>query len=181
MNDKQIINSIRKNDESVIKKVYLNGKKSFFKIANRFNLPNDVILDIYQDSMVALIENVRNEKIIELNCTINTYLMSIGKHMIYNYLKQEKNASLDNIKFQKIENIDHFFLTDDSFNQRELLLKLAYEKLGVQCREILKLFYYENRKLDEIQILLNYENKDVLKSQKSRCISHLRKSLKQAL
>lgn len=180
MNEETIIDLIRKNDEPTIKNVYLNSKKSFFKIANRFNLPNDDILDIYQDSMVALIENVRNKKIIELNCTINTYLMGIGKFMIYNYLKREKNLNLNDYNFEKVENLDDFFTTNEVLNTRELQLKTAYEKLGEQCQQILKLFYFENKKLDDIQVLLNYENKDVLKSQKSRCISHLRKSLKQA-
>lgn len=180
MNVKTIIDLIRKNDEPTIKNVYLSCKKSFFKIANRFNLPNDDILDIYQDSMVALIENVQNKKIVDLDCTINTYLMSIGKYMLYNHLKRKKNLNLDDTSFMKVENLDDYFTTDEILHTRELQLKAAYEKLGEQCQQILKLFYFENKKLDEIQTLLNYENKDVLKSQKSRCISHLRKSLKQA-
>ena len=72
---------------------------------------------------------------------------------------------------------DPFIIEDNALNDKEIALKIAYEKLGEQCQKILSLFYFENKKLEEIQSILNYENKDVLKSQKSRCISHLKKSL----
>jgi DNA-directed RNA polymerase specialized sigma subunit len=48
------------------------------------------------------------------------------------------------------------------------------KKLGEQCQKVLTLFYYEEKKLDEIQSLLGYTNKDVLKSQKSRCLKQLK-------
>ena len=52
--------------------------------------------------------------------------------------------------------------------------KKSFEKLGQQCRKVLQLFYYDEKKLDEIQTLLGYTNKDVLKSQKSRCLKQLK-------
>lgn len=171
-----IVESIKKNDTSVIKKIYLENKLSFFKIANQYDIPNDIALDIYQDSIVALIENARKNKIDNLQSNVSTYFISIGKFMVYNYLKVKKNISLS--EFAVVEDIDTFSIENESLNEREIALKNAYEKLGEQCQKILKLFYFENKKLEEIQSILKYENKDVLKSQKSRCISHLKKSLK---
>ncbi|WP_026764107.1 RNA polymerase sigma factor [Sediminibacterium salmoneum] len=55
-----------------------------------------------------------------------------------------------------------------------VLLQSYYEKMGVHCKKILQLFYYEEKKLEEIVHLLGYENKDVVKSQKSRCIKQLK-------
>ena len=172
-----IVESIKKNDTSVIKKIYLENKLSFFKIANQYEIPNDIALDIYQDSIVALIENARKNKIDNLQSSISTYFISIGKFMVFNYLKVKKTVALN--EFNAVEEMDNFSTGNDSLNEREIALKNAYEKLGEQCQKILNLFYFENKKLEEIQSLLKYENKDVLKSQKSRCISHLKKSLKQ--
>jgi DNA-directed RNA polymerase specialized sigma subunit len=42
----------------------------------------------------------------------------------------------------------------------------------------LQLFYYEEKKLDEIQEQLGYTSKDVLKSQKSRCLKQLKELIK---
>lgn len=175
MSEKEIVQLIRHNHEPTIKKVYLNNKSPFFKIANGYKIPNEVALDIYQDIMVALIENIRKGKVDDLKSSINTYTLAIGKYMIFNYLKSKKNVDLESVKFENMESLESFSVADESLNTRELQLKTAYESLGEQCKKILNLFYFENKKLDDIQNLLNYENKDVLKSQKSRCMSHLRK------
>lgn len=177
MSNQSIIERIKNNDEALLKKIYLENKLSFFKIANQYQLPEDVALDIYQDSMVALIENVRKNKINDLQSSINTYFIGIGKFMIYNYLKSVNKIRLEDIDSIEVNNYDNFTTDEDELNSKELAFKKAYETLGDQCKQILNLFYFENKKLDEIQTILNYENKDVLKSQKSRCISHLKKLL----
>lgn len=177
MSNQSIIERIKSNDAELLKKIYLENKLSFFKIANQYQLPEDVALDIYQDSMVALIENVRKNKIDDLQSSINTYFIGIGKFMIYNHLKSNKKMRFDTIDTIEIHEYDDFSTDENTLNSRENALKKAYETLGEQCRQILNLFYFENKKLDEIQTILKYENKDVLKSQKSRCISHLKKLL----
>jgi RNA polymerase sigma factor (sigma-70 family) len=179
MSEKHIVELIKSNHDPTIQSVYLKNKLPFFKIANGYKIPNEVALDIYQDSIVALIENVRKGKVDDLKSSINTYLLAIGKFMIFKYLKSKKHVDLDSVKIENIEGLDAFSVENESLNLRELMLKKAYESLGEQCKKILNLFYFENKKLDDIQAILNYENKDVLKSQKSRCISHLKKIIKE--
>jgi RNA polymerase sigma factor (sigma-70 family) len=53
-------------------------------------------------------------------------------------------------------------------------MQLALEELGGKCREILYLFYYRGFSLEEIVEKLGYSNKDVAKSQKSRCLKSLK-------
>lgn len=175
MNENSIVERIKQNDTATIKKIYLENKLSFFKLANRYTIPNEVALDIYQDSIVALVENARKNSIDDLKSSINTYFIGIGKFMIFNYLKAKKTVDLS--EFENTAVTESFSIDDEALNEREVALKKAYEQLGEQCQKILSLFYFENKKLEEIQTILNYENKDVLKSQKSRCISHLKKSL----
>lgn len=175
MNENNIVERIKQNDTAIIKKIYVENKLAFFKLANRYAIPNEVALDIYQDSIVALVENARKNSIDNLKSSVSTYFIGIGKFMIFNYLKTKKSVNLSEL--EEIETIEDFTTNNDLLNERELLLKNAYEKLGEQCQKILNLFYFENKKLEEIQVILKYENKDVLKSQKSRCISHLKKSL----
>ena len=175
MNQNNIVERIKQNDTATIKKIYLENKLSFFKLANRYAIPNEVALDIYQDSIVALVENAKKNSIDDLKSSVSTYFIGIGKFMIFNYLKSKKTVDLSEFENTTID--EPFVIEDNALNEREIALKSAYEKLGEQCQKILSLFYFENKKLEEIQSILNYENKDVLKSQKSRCISHLKKSL----
>ena len=82
--------------------------------------------------------------------------------------------------------IDDFNLVDYEFesydeekeNTEIKLLQTAFENLGEQCKKVIQLFYYEEKKLDEILTILNYTNKDVLKSQKSRCMKQLKDLIK---
>jgi len=58
--------------------------------------------------------------------------------------------------------------------KEQRLLKKYYDQLGDRCKSILNLFYYQGYDLDEIRVILNYSNKKVLKSQKSRCLKQLK-------
>lgn len=63
---------------------------------------------------------------------------------------------------------------EDEGKEQVQQLGIVFKKLGEQCQKVLRLFYYEEKKLDEIQQLLSYSSKDVLKAQKSRCLKQLK-------
>ena len=119
-----------------------------------------------------MIENAKKGKIDDLKSSVTTYLYGIGKFMIFQKLKKEsKTVSIDD--FEKIEMVYDDY-SEDEINLQVKMLQKGLNKLGDQCKKVLELFYYEEKKLDEIQIELGYSNKDVLKSQKSRCLKQLK-------
>ena len=65
-------------------------------------------------------------------------------------------------------------LHSSNLTKEQRLLKKYYDELGDRCKSVLNLFYYQGYNLDEIREILNYSNKKVLKSQKSRCIKQLK-------
>lgn len=167
-----VIALLKKDDEKTIRKLYDENKKGFIFFANRYNLNAEDVLDVYQDAVIALIENAKKGKIDTLQSSISTYLFGIGKFMIFQKLKKEKKTfSKDD--FSNLEYVDEYY--DEEENDIQvILLQKAFTKIGEQCRKVLQLFYYEERNLDEIQEELGYSNKDVLKSQKSRCLKQLK-------
>jgi RNA polymerase sigma factor (sigma-70 family) len=167
-----VIALLKKDDEKTVRRVYDDNKKGFLFFANRYNLNQDEVLDVYQDAIIALIENAKRGKIDSLQSSITTYLFGIGKFMIFQKLKKEKKTfSTDD--FVNLEYEDEEYCEDET-NLQVILLQKAMQKLGEQCKKVLQLFYYEEKKLDEIQEALGYSNKDVLKSQKSRCLKQLK-------
>jgi len=176
-NHLSIIEQLKKGDEKTIHSIYVENKTGFSLFAARYNLPDDDVLDIYQDSIIALCENAKKGTIDNLESSITTYLFSIGKYMIYKKLKSKnKSVSIeyDALLPQVVEDE-----TDENENDNEVaLLQNNFKKLGEQCRKVLTAFYYDEKKLDEIIIELNYTNKDVLKSQKSRCLKQLKDLIK---
>lgn len=151
-------------------------KNGFLLFANQYGLPAEVILDVYQDAVVALCENAKKGLIDNLQCTIKTYLFSVGKFMIFKQLKKKSNVAFNEELDLDMPVVWESY--DEEANLEHLLrMRAALDKLDEPCKSILSLFYFEEKKLDEMLELLNYKNKDVLKSQKSRCLKKLKEML----
>lgn len=177
LNHLTIIEQLKKGDEKTIHQLYVDHKNGFSLFAKKYDLSSDDLLDVYQDSIIALCENAKKGTIDALESSISTYLFSIGKYMIYKRLKaKNKKVSID-YNYQLPQVIEDEIEEDDNENE-VILLQENFKKLGEQCQKVLRLFYYEEKKLDAIQIELNYTNKDVLKSQKSRCLKQLKDLIK---
>ena len=175
--DQLLIDKIKQLDNNVLRDVYMQQKKHFMAFFLKYNIAVDDILDIYQDSIVAFCENVRKGKLDDIKSTISTYIIAIGKYKVYAFLKKEnKEISLD-LHTEISDSLRVEEINED--DERITILQRAFKELGEKCREILTMFYYESKKLDEIQERMQYENKDVLKSQKSRCLKRLKELAQQ--
>ncbi len=176
-----VISQLKKGDRDTLKKIYLEHKTDFFKFANRFHLNEVDLEDIYQDATIVLIENAQKGKMDDLNCSIKTYLFSIGKYMAYNHARNNLKTyhPKDDYVFDKheYETMDSVMENQSlSFYQKKIVDGL--KRLGNKCREILSLFYYSGLTIEEIMDAQGYENKNVVKSQKSRCLKSLKELIK---
>jgi len=172
-----VVEQLKKGNEKTIHKIYVENKNGFSLFASKYDLSSDDLLDVYQDSIIALCENAKKGTIDNLESSITTYLFSIGKYMIYKKLKiKNKQISIE-FDYQLPQMMEEEFEENDKENEIQLLQEY-FKKLGDQCQKVLRLFYYEEKKLDEIQTELNYTNKDVLKSQKSRCLKQLKELIR---
>ncbi|WP_026712211.1 RNA polymerase sigma factor [Flavobacterium filum] len=167
-----MIEQLKSGDEKTIRRIYEDHKNGFLLFASRYALDKEELIDIYQDAVIALIENAKKGKIDELKSSLTTYLFGIGKFMIFQRLKK-KNKTIPSDELEHFE-LEYDDYSEDEINIQLILLRESLKKLGEQCLKVLTLFYYEEKKLDEIQTLLGYSNKDVLKSQKSRCLKQLK-------
>ena len=169
---------INGNDDA-LKEVYLDNRLSFINFARKFQLEQDEILDIYQDTIIALHENFISGKVDKMRSSIKTYLFSIGKYKIYAYLRENKKMNLLNdndIPGTEAHEYD-FKINENPLSEQQKLMRNGLEKLGGRCRNILELFYYRGLTIDEIRIAENYENNNTVKSQKSRCMKKLKEMI----
>jgi len=174
MKEKQLIALLKKGQKSTLEEIYKSNKAAFNNYAMKFSISNDEILDIYQDAIIALFENAIDGKMDGLNCTIKTYLFSIGKNMIYQSFKNKNKSLLINQDIAQDDYNETISVFDEELNEYQLKLQIGFRELGKQCKKILTLFYYNGYTLDEITETLNYAKKDVVKSQKSRCVQQLK-------
>lgn len=166
--DKQIL-ALKNGDRREIEKLYNEYRSGFILFLTRYGVPQEELTDIYQDSVVALIENARKGMMDHLEVELKTYLFAIGKFMVFKHLKKEKEITSEDLLVE--------WYNADGEEMEESRLQEALKRLGSRCYELLNLFYYEGKKLDEIQVLMGYDKKDVLKSQKSRCLKQLKEMM----
>jgi len=181
-NSKNIIDLIKSGDQIALKNIYDENREAFIKFSRLYNVEKYDALDIYQDAIIILYDNIVNGKIKELRSKVSTYLFAIGKYKIFQLHRDNAKVELKNELIVEEENIylDVNLYDEKLTNQQELLNKY-YSQLGNRCKEILKLFYYEGYTLDEIVDILDYSDKKVLKSQKSRCMKQLKDWIKKEL
>lgn len=179
MNEPQLILLLKQSDEKALKIVYIKNRNSFINFARKFSVSGDDIVDIYQDAIIALHEKAIKGELDDLTCSIRTYLLGIGKYMLYEKARKNNKKTI-NFPIEK-EDYNYREITNDFLeeepNQLQLLLQKGFATLGKKCKEVLTLFYYRGYTIDEISEKLNYENKNVAKSQKSRCIKQLKEKI----
>lgn len=175
MTDKAVIEALKNKDQNALKYIYTNNRLAFIGFAKKYPITEEDVIDIYQDAIIALRENAIKGKIDNLKSELKTYLFSIGKYMIYDKLKQQKKIRLveDGSNFIKNEELFSFNINSELTTEQKQL-HAAFKALGQKCKEVLTLFYYRGFDLEEIMNKLNYTNKDVVKSQKSRCLKSLK-------
>lgn len=182
MEEDKIIELLRLGDNYTLQKIYEENRSPFIKFAKKYNVNEHDAADIYQDSVIALRENAIRGKLDNLKSNISTYLFAIGKHKIY--FNHRRNSKLefnnDSLLYEKNIEID-VNLFDQKLTNQQIVLKECLAALGEKCKNILILFHYQGFTLDEITNILDYSNKKVLKSQKSRCMKQLQELCKKKL
>ena len=129
--------------------------------------------DIFQETVVAFIDIVKKDKY-RMEASIKTFLVSIAKNIWYNELKKRERSGQREKLFERGRDTSEMdvshYISDREIKQelRELL-----DKLGESCKKILILFYYENMAMKEIVTHLHYENEQVVRNKKYKCLQQL--------
>jgi RNA polymerase sigma factor (sigma-70 family) len=168
-----LITLLQKGDQRALEHVYELYRKPFLEFARKYLKDTELIEDTYQDAVLALYENALKGKFKEMNSSIKTYLFAIGKYMIFKHLR--KSNQQISLTVELPEDLEWESYDDESMQEQVILLEKYLEKLGEKCRQIIELSYYQQKSPEEITEFLQYPNKETLKSQKSRCLQHLKK------
>ncbi|AMR30513.1 hypothetical protein A0256_03290 [Mucilaginibacter sp. PAMC 26640] len=133
--------------------------------------------DIFQEVIVTFIEIVRKEKF-RGESSIKTFLFTLNKYAWLNELKKRTRASLREEKYESERDEDErdvssFLIERDAKN----LVNSLIEKLGDICKRILTAYYYEGLPMKEILPLVDYDNEQVLRNKKYKCLKNLEQML----
>lgn len=171
--DDSIIASIQMGDEDGLVYLYSSHREEFVIWARKqYQVDQELSYDAFQEAILALRTNVVAGKLSHLTSSLKTYLFSIAKNQLINRLKRTKHEISSDLE-AGIEKID-YSSTKKTLSDRQMRIKTLVNDLESPCKEILKMFYYLEYRMDVIAERMNYRNADVAKSQKARCIKKLK-------
>jgi RNA polymerase sigma factor (sigma-70 family) len=129
--------------------------------------------DVFQETVVSFIEIVKKGKY-RMEASIKTFLVSVARNIWLNEVKKRERSGHREKQFelgrdQKVEDVGQQI---GDLEKKRQLRDLVYQ-LGEPCRKILLLFYYENLSMKEIVDHLPYENEQVVRNKKYKCLQQL--------
>ena len=144
--------------------------------------------DIYQDSCIALITNIRNGKLTELTTSLSSYLLQICKYQATHLFRRQRRInSFTDDDFSKVRSdldsaddnfnddcIDEILdLIDDEDNFYDEILDQAedlVQNLPEPCHTLIWGKFWEKLSHNELAKILDYRSANVSKTQLSRCL-----------
>ncbi len=171
----ELLAAIKAGAKDRLQEVYTAYRQEFVSWAcGRFRCAQSEALDVYQEVMLVFYENIMEGKIDHLRSQLKTYLFGIGRILLLErFRKAQRYTSLPEYDggLPAAEAVVNHQL---ELSERQQLLRQAIDQLGERCRDLLLLLYYHRYTSEAVMHKLDYKNKDVVKSQKARCMRQLR-------
>lgn len=172
---------IFEDSNSAMSYIYKEYKGSFVNwIRHQSNCSYDQAHDIFQESLTILFENVIQGKAENLTY-LKSYLFSIGKNKLQEHYRYQKKYPTKEIDAELI--LKSFYDPNveegsEAAKQIQQVMR-ALEIIGDPCKTLILEYYYNGYNLDEISKSMNYKNRNTTKTKKFKCMTRLRKVLKE--
>lgn len=177
--DNYLLARLQNGDKDALAELYSLYRQSFIHFASKYYHDQSIIFDVYQDAVIALYEKAIQGKLELRTCNLKTYLFSIGKFMLLTKSKKDSRTEFLDEEQSVVDQYGTEELIDfyEEADPTTKLLEKSISMLGEKCQELLRLFYYEEKNIQEIRDIMGYNHSDVVKSQKSRCLKSLKESM----
>jgi len=170
-----LLRQIKLGNRAVLNQLYQTYREEFIHWTRwKFNCKEADSIDVFQETMIAFYENVVNDKIVEFQSSVKTYLFAIGRNILLKRFRDEKGQTEE---LEVLTNVADTLQIEDSINlnERQKAIAELLDKLGEPCKTLLQLFYYQKFSTESIAKTMQYKNESVVKNQKVRCIKRLRR------
>ncbi|MFQ5676168.1 MAG: RNA polymerase sigma factor [bacterium] len=122
--------------------------------------------DLLQEAIIVLWQNVCSGKF-ELKSKLSTYLMAVVKNKWHVELRKRSKFS-EEIPANTTDGSPSI-LDRVIDNEKATSIRKALEVLNAPCKDLLLLFYFEERSLRDIARILGFKDAQVAKSKKYQC------------
>ena len=178
MTDQQLLIGIMQNDERSWKHISRNMKQGFSSILVHMfsfsNLTNEDIEDIFQESLIVLMQKVKSGGIVfSREGALFSYLVQIGKLTACNLIRKRKDITSEDVVtisdnlHKEYEDIS----VDEKQKSQDKFLDRVFDSLPSDCKTLLKYFDWGRKPMDQIASVLGMRNADSAKTKKNKCMN----------
>lgn len=177
MTDQELFQELKTGSEEVLRTLYRTYRETFIHWAMNQpgNYQEEEAVDAFQESMIILYEKVQSGQINELRSSVKTLLFAIAKNRLRKQGSKELMMPSGREAGYEIEESRWGMLENNELAEQ---LAMLVRQLKAPCDQILYLFYYRNFSMESIANRLEYNNENVAKTQKNRCMKRLREMAK---
>ncbi|MBK8624153.1 MAG: sigma-70 family RNA polymerase sigma factor [Saprospiraceae bacterium] len=179
------IQKIKTNENEAIKEIYMLCKSECLQwLQKEYNCTKDDAMDIFQLSIMILYDNIKTQKLKILTSNLKTYVFGIARNKALELHRSRQIPVTDDyLSFVASYVIDE----DNNVNEDQInMVCQSLDELGDPCKTVLVQYYYHDKSMDEITLMMSYKNADTTKNQKYKCLkrlqniyfSHKQKSIK---
>lgn len=137
--------------------------------------------DLVMDAIIVLREKILYDEYQNVN--LQAFLVRVASNMWKN--RQKRNRKILLLDPQIIEahfsRSDNEFILDEGRQKKVNAILLALNKLGGSCEKLLRRNLIDRVPLQNLAVELDYKNKDVIKTTKSRCMKKFRAIINEIL
>jgi len=137
--------------------------------------------DIFQEAVLILIDNIKSGKF-RHESSVKTFLVGIAHNLwLFEKRTRERRASRE-LNFSSSETnyseAENFEIGERIFSKSNTdVIQTIFKHVGEICSKILVGFYYENSSMKSLLQRFHFDNEQVLRNRKARCMKKLKKLL----
>ena len=172
MEIKMSLEALKNGDESILGEIYLHFRSAFISWMNSAHKSDiEKTIETYKYALLSLYEAViENDNQFHKENDVKVYLFSVAK----NYLLSDSNRR--KLSYQADLEDEDFGDQADKRKRLNLLIKKVSEQ-GYPCKDLLKLYYFNNLPNNKIADKLEYKLLDSVDDLKDKCIKRIKKLL----
>ena len=163
-------------------------QKTRLYLQNRYSLSEDECADVFQDSLIILWKNIKENKVEaeNLGMSSSTYFMTICRNKTMELLRSkskyittsyEINPGKEHYDFREEQVEKILSMDDDNENaqkEKEALVRDIVRNLPSPCNELLWGYYGDGHSMKVLAEMFNYASENAVKVTKHRCCEKFR-------
>ncbi len=136
--------------------------------------------DVIQDALVAFVEIIRKGTY-RREAGIKSFLYTITRNLWITELRKRGSAVKRELLFEKEKDVsDEGLMKYLSYKDVQKSVTGLLNTLENKCRQLLNLVYFESLPMKEIVTKLGYQNEQVVRNKKHKCMKELEKKINES-